>query len=249
MIDGVSVYLVRHGAVHNPTGVRYGRLEGFALSSVGRTQIQHAAQWLAARDVQVRAIVRARWSAARQSADIIAERLRASQPVTVDDALIEARSRFDGLRYRRDLLGHLERLVRSDVRDESPSEIADRVLASVRVHGRAIEPRSAVVIVSHQLPIQYARRVIDRGGERLWPWGARARSSPRPDRRRSSCSATDRSSCAGTSSRRADRPLPANQSYAATIMVTVLIGRVRTVERLAAARRGDRVRGRARPSR
>ena len=43
-----TLYLVRHGEVHNPTGIIYGRLPGFGLSENGRVQLGHAADLLAA---------------------------------------------------------------------------------------------------------------------------------------------------------------------------------------------------------
>ncbi|MBT4498575.1 MAG: histidine phosphatase family protein [Gemmatimonadetes bacterium] len=41
------LYLVRHGEVHNPTGIIYGRLPNFGLSDNGRAQLQQAAELLA----------------------------------------------------------------------------------------------------------------------------------------------------------------------------------------------------------
>lgn len=38
----VTIYFVRHGEVHNPEGIIYGRLPGFGLSETGREQIQQA---------------------------------------------------------------------------------------------------------------------------------------------------------------------------------------------------------------
>lgn len=41
------LYLVRHGLVHNPNGVQYGRLPGFHLSDVGRKEAALAGGFLA----------------------------------------------------------------------------------------------------------------------------------------------------------------------------------------------------------
>ena len=42
-----TLYLIRHGEVHNPEGIIYGRLPGFGLSVRGRQQLTHAAEVLA----------------------------------------------------------------------------------------------------------------------------------------------------------------------------------------------------------
>ena len=47
------VHLVRHGEVHNPDGVLYGRRDGFHLSDLGRAMAEKAAASLATRDVTV----------------------------------------------------------------------------------------------------------------------------------------------------------------------------------------------------
>jgi broad specificity phosphatase PhoE len=46
-----TVHLLRHGEVHNPDGVLYGRLPGFRLSELGERQAVAAAEWLAGRDI------------------------------------------------------------------------------------------------------------------------------------------------------------------------------------------------------
>src|ERR1700689_5796697 len=44
------VHLLRHGEVHNPQGVLYGRIPGFHLSEDGRLMAKAAAGFLAGRD-------------------------------------------------------------------------------------------------------------------------------------------------------------------------------------------------------
>lgn len=46
-----TVYVMRHGEVHNPEQVLYGRLPDFHLSDRGRTQAAAVADWLADRDI------------------------------------------------------------------------------------------------------------------------------------------------------------------------------------------------------
>ena len=47
------VHLLRHGEVHNPEGVLYGRLPGYNLSDLGREMADRAAEALARRDVAI----------------------------------------------------------------------------------------------------------------------------------------------------------------------------------------------------
>ena len=46
------VHLLRHGEVHNPTGVLYGRLEGFGLSERGRAMAERV--WKVMKDTDSR---------------------------------------------------------------------------------------------------------------------------------------------------------------------------------------------------
>jgi broad specificity phosphatase PhoE len=171
------VYLVRHGEVHNPSRVRYGRLPGYSLSERGRAEALARASWLRSRIRGPLAIVSSPLERAAQTAEVLREALGADGLVVLrDERLIEARSRFDGLRYRADALGHFVRVLtlRGDLGDEAPSMVASRVLAAVFAWARDAE-RGALVMVSHQLPIQYARMQIERDGARWWPWTERPR--------------------------------------------------------------------------
>ncbi|MDT7631452.1 MAG: hypothetical protein QOI50_3382, partial [Pseudonocardiales bacterium] len=48
-----TVHLLRHGEVHNPEGVLYGRLPGYRLSVRGEQQAQLVADALAEEDITV----------------------------------------------------------------------------------------------------------------------------------------------------------------------------------------------------
>jgi broad specificity phosphatase PhoE len=170
------VYLVRHGEVHNPARVRYGRLPGFSLSERGRAEALARASWLRSRISERATIVSSPLERAVQTAEVLRDALAMGEAVARDERLIEARSRFDGLRYRADALGHLARVLalRGERSDERPSIVAARVLAAVFAWARDAEG-GALVMVSHQLPIQYARMQLERGGARWWPWTERPR--------------------------------------------------------------------------
>jgi broad specificity phosphatase PhoE len=172
----VHVHLVRHGEVENPSAVRYGHLAGFSLSANGREQVQRTAMWLATSTPHTAAIATSPLERARETADLIAARLSV-EPVVVDARLTEATSRFDGLprriaplRYAR---RHLETF--SGPGPESPVAIARRMRDAVLDHrGRVREANAdAIVLVSHQIPIQYVRHSFERGGldiDDLFAW-------------------------------------------------------------------------------
>lgn len=92
-ITGARITLIRHGHVHNPNNVIYGRLPGFGLSHVGRQQAEAAAQRL--RDANVAALYCSPQQRAKETARIILEHhpdLAAITTATID----EVDSYFEG---------------------------------------------------------------------------------------------------------------------------------------------------------
>lgn len=83
-----TLYLVRHGEVHNPQGVIYGRLPGYGLSDRGREQLERAAEALAPTGSFDR-LCASPLQRACESAAILSARL--TLDVVVDDSLIETR--------------------------------------------------------------------------------------------------------------------------------------------------------------
>ena len=160
------VHLVRHGEVHNPDKVLYGRLPGYRLSDRGEAQAVLAAEYLAGRDVGY--LVSSPLERARQTAEPIGAVLGLTPDV--DAGLIEAANSFEGRRIAggnglAELVGNPRNwpYFRNPLRPswgEPYEEIAARVLAAVlRARDRA-EGREAVC-VSHQLPIVAVRRHVE----------------------------------------------------------------------------------------
>ena len=90
--ETTTVHLIRHGEVHNPEGVLYGRLPGYRLSELGREMADIVARFLAVKDV-VR-VVASPLERAQETAAPIAAAL--DLPVATDDRLIEAGNYFEG---------------------------------------------------------------------------------------------------------------------------------------------------------
>jgi len=167
------VHLVRHGEVHNPEGVIYGRLPGYHLSTAGQLMAEKTGGYLADRDIAV--VVSSPLERAVQTAKVIAA--RHGLEVEIDERLIESGSAFEGRRIRgaKDLLSaELLPLLRNPFRPswgEPFNDVATRMLAAARDASAAAGGREAVC-VSHQLPIWVARRAVE--DHTLWH---------RPDRR------------------------------------------------------------------
>jgi len=162
------VHLLRHGEVHNPTGVLYGRLPDFHLSDLGREMVDTVGAHLADHDVA--AVVASSLDRAQETAVPIA--LAHGLSVTTDDRVIEAGNYFEGktfgvgdgsLRYPR----HWPKLVNpfKPSWGEPYETIADRMLEAIAAVRHSARGREAV-IVSHQLPVWTVRSRLE--GRRLW---------------------------------------------------------------------------------
>jgi broad specificity phosphatase PhoE len=158
-----TVHLLRHGEVHNPGKVLYGRLPGFRLSTDGEAMARKAAAWFLGKDVTH--LVSSPLERAQQTAAPLAGAL--SLPVAIDERLIEAGNAFEGLRVG---VGdgilrapqHWWRL-RNPFRPswgEPNVEIAARMLSAVEAARDAARGHEAV-LVSHQLPIWTLRLHVE----------------------------------------------------------------------------------------
>lgn len=162
------VHLLRHGEVHNPDGIVYGRLRGYALSEDGVVMAKAAARSLAGRDVA--AIFSSPLERARETAQHLGEAL--GLDMRLDEQLTESGTHFEGHRFRvgGGVLRHPAHwpLLRNPFRPswgEPYRRIASRMLAAVAAARDAARGREAVC-VTHQQPIWVVRRAIE--GRPLW---------------------------------------------------------------------------------
>jgi broad specificity phosphatase PhoE len=162
------VHLLRHGEVHNPDGVLYGRLNGFGLSELGHRQALTVAEYL--RDNDITHVVASPLQRAQETAAPIADSHRLE--LATDDRLIEAANAFEGKRVAIGD-GALRSpknwpLLRNPFRPswgEPYLKIAQRMLAAI-YRARGLADGHEAVCVSHQLPIWTVRRFLE--GHRLW---------------------------------------------------------------------------------
>lgn len=97
-MDPVSdklLHLVRHGEVHNPDLVLYGRIPGFRLSERGHRMAEAAALELAGSDRKVAKLYASPLERAQESAGPIASAL--SLDIATEDRIIEPTNFFEGM--------------------------------------------------------------------------------------------------------------------------------------------------------
>ncbi|GAA1253195.1 histidine phosphatase family protein [Oryzihumus leptocrescens] len=162
------VHVMRHGEVHNPTGVLYGRLPDFHLSELGRDMAQAVADHLAGHDVTH--VVASSLDRAQETATPIAAVHELA--IHTDDRVIEAGNHFEGRTFGvgDGSLRHPEHWPKllNPFRPswgEPYAEIAARMVAAV-TDARAVARGHEAVIVSHQLPVWTLRNKLE--GKRLW---------------------------------------------------------------------------------
>ncbi|GAA5155453.1 histidine phosphatase family protein [Pseudonocardia eucalypti] len=160
--------MLRHGEVHNPEGVLYGRLPGYRLSERGQWQAKTVAEALA--DEPIAAVLASPLERAQQTAaPLVAGR---DLEVITEPGLIEAANDFEGRKFGvgDGVLRHPESWVklRNPFRPswgEPYAVIAARMRAAAH-RARDLAPGGVAVCVSHQLPIWTLRRNLE--GKRMW---------------------------------------------------------------------------------
>lgn len=163
MTTRTTIHLMRHGEVHNPLGVLYGRIAGYNLSELGHEMAATVAESLKGNDITY--LVASPLERAQQTAKPLSELLNLE--IHTDERVIEAGNQFEGTTFGKGK-GSLLRpknwwLVRNPLTPswgEPYTEIAARMKAAVDDARTAARGHEAV-IVSHQLPVWTARRAYE----------------------------------------------------------------------------------------
>ncbi|WP_306915544.1 MULTISPECIES: histidine phosphatase family protein [unclassified Arthrobacter] len=171
------VHLLRHGEVHNPDAVLYGRLPEFHLSELGRQMALMLAEHFhdrAAHGANIVHLAASPLTRAQETAQPIAEALNLE--ITTEDRIIEAVNYFEGLHVSKAELLRPKHwpMLRNPFRPSwgEPYKLqAARVLAAVQdARLRAIAlgggGDAEAILVSHQLPIWATR--LSAEGKPLW---------------------------------------------------------------------------------
>lgn len=162
------VHLMRHGEVHNPDGVLYGRLPGYHLSDLGRQMADRVAEHLAGRDITH--VVASPLDRAQETATPIAK--AHGLELAADERLIEADNVFqgktfgvgDGALRKPANWRHLTNPFRPSWGEPYIEQVV-RMMAALGAARDAARGHEAVC-VSHQLPIWVVRSFVER--RRLW---------------------------------------------------------------------------------
>jgi broad specificity phosphatase PhoE len=176
-----TVHLLRHGEVHNPDGVLYGRLPEFHLSELGqemaRTLAEHFSR-RAAGGARITYLAASPLDRAQETARPTSDALKLQ--IHTDERIIEAENYFEGMKVTKAELRrpkHWPRLV-NPLRPswgEPYKNQASRVMEAVQdARLRAIELAAGdfgtdgpeAIMVSHQLPIWATR--LSAEGKPLW---------------------------------------------------------------------------------
>ncbi|MFI6293758.1 histidine phosphatase family protein [Nonomuraea sp. NPDC050790] len=168
MAETTVVHLLRHGEVHNPHGILYGRLPGYHLSETGQQMAEMVAKAVAGRDIV--ALYSSPLERARETAAPLATALGLT--VAPDERLVEAGNLLEGRTVGAGLgILRSPRNYRYFYNPWKPSwgepylEIVARMRAVVE-EARTAARGHEVVLVSHQLPIWAIRLAAE--GRRLW---------------------------------------------------------------------------------
>lgn len=153
------VHLLRHGEVHNPEGILYGRAPGYHLSELGHRMAQGVADAISDRDItHIRTSPLER---AQETAAPLATKL-GLEPV-LDERVIESENFFAGKKFevgsgilRNPQAWHVLWNPFRPSWGEPYKQVAARMMAAVHTAREAALGHEAV-IVSHQLPIWTTR--------------------------------------------------------------------------------------------
>lgn len=157
------VHLLRHGEVHNPQGILYGRSTGFHLSERGHAMADRIADRIGDRDITH--VIASPLERAQETAAPLAAALGLS--VEIDERIVESSNIFEGKRFEiRDSILRQPQIWKKLWNPFRPSwgepykDIVARMMAAV-YDARDASRGHEAVIVSHQLPIWTTRLHVE----------------------------------------------------------------------------------------
>ncbi|ROR72337.1 histidine phosphatase family protein [Bogoriella caseilytica] len=167
-MERTIVHLMRHGEVHNPAGVLYGRIPGFGLSALGHQMAERVAEHLVAEGHDIRAVLASPLQRAQETATPVARAF--GLELGTDERVIEAENHFEGVSVTPAELmrpahwrAYLNPL-RPSWGEPYRSQVA-RMRQAI-IDARGLAEGGEAVLVSHQLPIWSTRRHLQ--GRPLW---------------------------------------------------------------------------------
>jgi broad specificity phosphatase PhoE len=162
-VPATRLHLVRHGEVHNPTHVLYGRIPGFHLSELGHRMAASAAESMSGRDI--RHLYASPLQRAQESAAPWARVFEL--PIVTEERVIEPTNKFEGMRVRFPQVLGQPKVWPWVYNPLTPSwgehytSISMRMMAAMTDAWNTAD-EGEVAIVSHQLPIWMATLTVRR---------------------------------------------------------------------------------------
>ena len=155
------IRLVRHGEVHNPDGILYGRIPGYHLSELGHEMAAVAAESLAGHPVS--ALYASPLQRAQESAAPWSQLF--GLPIVTDERLIEPHNWFEGRKFEFPAALKHPRAWPKLINPLKPSwgepykSVEARMMAAI-AEAWAAADGGEVVMVSHQMPIVMVARSV-----------------------------------------------------------------------------------------
>lgn len=157
------IHLVRHGEVHNPEGILYGRLPGYHLSELGHSMAAAAAASLGGHPIAK--LYASPLQRAQESAKPWSESF--DLPIVTEGRLIEPTNKFEGKKFEFGpaVLLHPQAWpwVINPLKPswgEAYLSVIGRMLAAME-DARLSVDTGEVVMVSHQMPIVMVQRAVE----------------------------------------------------------------------------------------
>lgn len=167
-MPATRIHLVRHGEVHNPDGVLYGRLPNFGLSALGHQMAEASAEHLRSSGAKVTRILASPLQRTLESARPITAKFNV--PIEVVEQIIEPTNIFEGHQVSLKTLARNPKFLLNLYNPYRPSwgepfrQIQQRMTQAMEKAWFQTES-GEVVMVSHQLPIWMVHRYSQ--GQRL----------------------------------------------------------------------------------
>lgn len=163
MTQKTVVHLMRHGEVHNPDGVLYGRLPQYFLSDLGNQMAVRVAESL--KDNDITHLVASPLERAQETAKPLSDVL--GLPVHTDDRVIEAENQFEGQTFgvgdgslKHPAMWWRLRNPFKPSWGEPYKVIVARMMLAI-ADARDAAAGHEAVIVSHQLPVWITRMAFE----------------------------------------------------------------------------------------
>jgi broad specificity phosphatase PhoE len=124
-MNQTTIYLIRHGEVHNPDGIIYGRLPNFGLTEKGRGQLNETAEFL--QDKKISVLYASPLDRAKESAEIIKNKLNIPE-LHISKLLYETQTSYEGRKfYSLDRMQSEVYLKPLNPTDETIEQLAERM--------------------------------------------------------------------------------------------------------------------------